>query len=172
VEDLVRVGVADAAEHVRIGERPLQRVVLAAQRAGEIVEAGVEHLEAAGIVLRERRAPGRRERRAALRAGFGEDQRPGVEVDRQQTDLARTLVPGPSSGTGPAIIRWMTRNSSPSSSMTMRLPSRDTPTTAALGRRQRRLDRPQQKRRRQTDGANRLADYPRPQGVHVEIDVG
>ena len=78
VQDLVRVGVADAAEEARIGERALERVVLArAARAANAVE-------------RRRRAPrGRRgssaraplsprdhvQRRALLRAGLGEHQR-------------------------------------------------------------------------------------------------
>ena len=35
VEDLVRVGVADAAEEPGIGERPLERVVLAQERSAE-----------------------------------------------------------------------------------------------------------------------------------------
>ena len=51
MQDLVGVGVADAAEEMRIGERALERVVLAARaRAANAGEVALEHLEAAGIV--------------------------------------------------------------------------------------------------------------------------
>ena len=38
VQDLVRVGVADAAEQVRIGQRALERVALAGERCAKLVE--------------------------------------------------------------------------------------------------------------------------------------
>ena len=57
MQDLVRVGVADAAEEVRIGERALERVVLARQRVAKRVERRVERLEAAGIERASAAAP-------------------------------------------------------------------------------------------------------------------
>ena len=56
VQDLVGVGVADAAEEARIGERALERVVLAAQRArANAASVGRQHLEAAGVERGQRR---------------------------------------------------------------------------------------------------------------------
>ena len=54
VQDLVGIGVADAAEQARVGERALERVVLAGERAAERREVDREHLEAARVVRRER----------------------------------------------------------------------------------------------------------------------
>ena len=53
MQDLVGVGVADAAEEPRIGKRALERVILALQRVAKVVEAGVENLEAARIMARQ-----------------------------------------------------------------------------------------------------------------------
>ena len=68
VQDLVRVGVADAAEQARIGQRALERVVLAREARGERLEVGVERLRARRD--RASRAPPRRARRAATRAAW------------------------------------------------------------------------------------------------------
>src|SRR6185503_1455294 len=51
VEDLVGVGVADAAQDARIGEGALERMTLARERGAERWEVGVEHLEPAAIEL-------------------------------------------------------------------------------------------------------------------------
>src|SRR5579862_657150 len=48
-KDFVRVGVADPAEEVRIGERPLQGMVLRSKHGRELFEVGIEHLQAAGV---------------------------------------------------------------------------------------------------------------------------
>ena len=89
VQDLVRVRVADAAEEVRIGQRALERVVLARERRVELLER------------RRRAARGRRDRarasaaspahelqrRALLRARLGQQQRAVREVERRQDHL-------------------------------------------------------------------------------------
>ena len=49
VEDLVRVRVADAAQQPRVGQRPLERVILARQRCAEFVDGRRQHVDAAGI---------------------------------------------------------------------------------------------------------------------------
>ncbi len=54
VQDFVGIRVADAAEEMRIGERPLESVVFAAERVLECFVAGGEDLEAAGILLCQR----------------------------------------------------------------------------------------------------------------------
>ena len=115
MQDLVGVGVADAAEQPRVGERALERVVLAAQPRRE---------------RGERRRPGPRARRdrarrsaasprtsvqrgAPLRAGLGEEQRAGREVERGEHRLrAAASRPRARHCSRPAIIRWMTRKSS------------------------------------------------------------
>ncbi len=48
MQDLIRIGVADAAEEMRIGERPLQRVIGRSQRGGELLEGRVERFDSAG----------------------------------------------------------------------------------------------------------------------------
>ena len=49
MEDLVGVGVADACEQPRIGERALEGVVLEAGARGEVVEVGFHRVEPAAI---------------------------------------------------------------------------------------------------------------------------
>jgi len=49
VQDLVGIGVTDAAEEMRVGERALQGMVLALQAHRERFEIGVEHLEPSGV---------------------------------------------------------------------------------------------------------------------------
>ena len=51
MQDLVRVRVADAAQDPRVGQRALERVVLARQGGPERREVRVEYLEPARIVL-------------------------------------------------------------------------------------------------------------------------
>ena len=49
MKDLVGVGVADAAEEMRIGQRAFQRVALLLKRRRECRGAARHHLEPAGI---------------------------------------------------------------------------------------------------------------------------
>ncbi len=49
-EELVGVGVADAAEQPWIGQAPLQRVVLSPQRRGELLQRGVQRLQPARLM--------------------------------------------------------------------------------------------------------------------------
>jgi hypothetical protein len=90
VEDLVRVGVADPREEPRVGERPLQRVVLAPERRGERLRRRSDRVEAARVVLGERcLAPDDVERRALLRPRLRQEERAALEVERGEVDLAR-----------------------------------------------------------------------------------
>ena len=126
VQDLVGVGVADAAEEARIGEGALERVALAREGLAELPRrVAPSDLEAAAI---ERCEPGLAlhdvQRRPPLGARLGEHQRPR----QPKSNAASPIRPGSGAPAGrrcrrPAIIRWMTRNSAPSSSRTMRLPS-------------------------------------------------
>src|SRR5712692_1042881 len=82
MQDLVRIGVADAAEQTRIGERALERMVLALHAVGELLETGYEDVEAAGVHRGERRlAFDEVERSPALGARFGERERPVREFE-------------------------------------------------------------------------------------------
>src|SRR5690242_21886980 len=80
--DLVRIRVADAAEQMRVGERPLERAAVRLQSRGEFPGTGLEDLEPARIHRGERRlALDQVDRCAPLRSGLGEDQRRGVEFE-------------------------------------------------------------------------------------------
>ena len=59
VQDFIRVGVADAAENVRVGQGALERVVLAREPLGERRQCRVEHFEPTGIERAELRSPRR-----------------------------------------------------------------------------------------------------------------
>ena len=76
----------------RIGQRALERVALAAERAREIGEARADGLETAAVVLRERvLAANDVEARAPLRARFREDERAVGEIEREQAELLGEL---------------------------------------------------------------------------------
>ena len=86
-----------------------------------------EHVDAAGIERCERVAALHDvQRRAPLAARFGEHQRAVVELEHRQRVARRRLAAARASASRPAIIRWMTTKSSPSSASTMRLPRRST----------------------------------------------
>ena len=48
-QDLVGIGVTDTAEHLRIGESTLQRVIRGLQHGGKLMEVGVEYLQTSRI---------------------------------------------------------------------------------------------------------------------------
>ena len=127
VQDLVGVGVADAAEEPRIGQRALERVVLARERRARTRRAWRRAARARRDRARASaaRAAHHVQRRALLRCRLGEQQRARREIERGEPDLARDLRrPRSAHCSRPAIIRCKTRNSSSSSTKTMRLPSR------------------------------------------------
>ena len=51
MENLVGIGVADAAEKMGIGERTLHSVIFARQRFFELLDTRTENFQAAGIVF-------------------------------------------------------------------------------------------------------------------------
>ena len=90
MQDLVGVRVADAGEEPRIGQRPLQRVVLARKARGERREVDVPDLEAAGVEALERRfTDDVVQRRPPLGSGFGERERAFSELERRKRDPGR-----------------------------------------------------------------------------------
>ncbi|MEO5879460.1 MAG: hypothetical protein ABIR22_04790 [Candidatus Eisenbacteria bacterium] len=46
MQDFVRVGVADAGEQARVGERALERVVLAREGGGDVFRAALDRVHA------------------------------------------------------------------------------------------------------------------------------
>ncbi|HZC47062.1 MAG TPA: hypothetical protein VE243_11340 [Candidatus Acidoferrum sp.] len=89
---LVGIRVADTAEDVRVGERPLERMIRRAKRRAECVEARVERLDTAGA---ERPQTGfsfnHAQSCAALRARFGEPEPAVVELEREEDIAAAEL---------------------------------------------------------------------------------
>jgi len=49
MQNLIGISVADSAEQTRIGERPLERVILGSQSHRESIEAGIKGFEPAGV---------------------------------------------------------------------------------------------------------------------------
>ena len=74
----------------RVGECPLERVVLSAERRLELLERTRERFEAARVVLAQGVvAVEQVERGAALRTGLGEHQGTVGEVEGRERDLTR-----------------------------------------------------------------------------------
>src|SRR5262249_21090206 len=93
MEDLVSVRAADSAEEPRIGQRALERVILADEERAERRGVDRVHLDAAGI----ERADGvvaadYVNRRALLRARFREMHRARRELERREGETARRLL--------------------------------------------------------------------------------
>ena len=91
VQDLVRVGVADAAQEPRIGERALERVALAEEDARE-TSAGPRRAPR-GRPARARRAPPRRARGGARRASSSRP-RSGAACPVEKSNAASPSRPG------------------------------------------------------------------------------
>ncbi len=74
-QDLVRIGIADAAEEMRVGQGPLQGVVIPGQHRGESLKVGLENFNPARIVgSKGDQALYEMERSLFFRPGFGEHQ--------------------------------------------------------------------------------------------------
>ena len=138
VENLVGVGVADAAQDARIGERALERAVLGGQCGAECVE-----IDARRRRCRRGRSPRVRPRRAPRAATRGAWCRPRSGPACRWENRTRpgrcarpSFAPGGRQCSRPAIIRWSTSQRSPSRPIAMRLPMRrSSRTTPALDRR-------------------------------------
>ena len=89
MQDLVGVGVADAAQQPWIGQRALERVVLVLERGPERRGVGGEHVDPARIVLAQRPFTLHEvDRRPALGAGLGQHERSALELECGQPLLA------------------------------------------------------------------------------------
>src|SRR5687768_7313108 len=89
MKNLVRKGVADAAEQTRIRQRPLQRVVLATQCAVEVLQRTIQNFEGMTIEGSQGRLSAHNMNGGALfRSGFRENQRSGIEIECGKPDLS------------------------------------------------------------------------------------
>ncbi len=145
------------------------------RRAGERRRVDRHHVDAAGIERVQRGlARDDVQRRAPLAAGFGEIERAVVELERRER-VARLPCVAPASRQcrRPAIIRCRTRKRSPSSPMTMRLPSRRRLVHAPAGRvRDRRHGGAQQERVLQAHAVQDAAFDARLETLAIDLDVG
>jgi len=174
MQDLVRVGVADAAQDAGIGQRALERVILAGQRAVERGRVGVEHLEPARIVLGEARlAADEIERRAPLRTGLGQDERARREIERGQADLAAELGARglPVEPPGDHQVQHQEQIALEADHDAL-AEAREPDDTAAGRRRDRRIDRAKQERAREPHALEGRAHDPRLERLDVDGDVG
>ena len=93
MQDLVRIRVADPAEHVRIGQSALQRMIPDGQAAREFFERCGHDIDSAGIECGQPRlARSHMQRRALLRSGLGQREAAVVEQERGQGAAAVGLL--------------------------------------------------------------------------------
>ena len=136
VQDLVGVGVADAAEEARVGERALERVVLAHEprrRTRPDRPRGPRARRARTAASAASPRPGGSTRAACVPASVRTSVPVGNSKDGERDLAGRPCPRRRATGAGPAIIRWMTTNRSRSSASTIRLPMRRRPVHPAAG---------------------------------------
>jgi hypothetical protein len=174
VQDLVRVGVADAAQQARIGQGSLDGVVLPGQGRAEIVQVRAQHLEAARIVVRQPRLAAHHvEPRPLLLAGLRQQQAAVGEVEGRQP-----APPGHGhAGLPPAQAArdHQVQHDEQRPIEGEHDPLAQPPHSAHSlpgHRRDRRLHRTEQERATQPNSGERLVDHPRTEGVEIDLDVG
>ncbi len=174
MQDLVGVGVADAAEQVRVGQRALQRVVLELQAGGEGLERRVQHLEAAGVVPREARlALDQVQRGTALGTRLGQRQHAVREFEAGEGDSlgARRAGIEPVQAPGDHEVQDEPEAAVEPDRDPLAEPAHVTD-RASLGRADRGQRRAQQERRDQHDAPEWLADEAHRERLHVHRHVG
>ncbi len=92
MQDLIRVRIADPAQHPGIGQRPLQRTILHHQPSAKLRQRTRHHVDPARVQRLQLPKPRyHMERRPPLRAGLGHRQRAVLKVERRKSSLARQL---------------------------------------------------------------------------------
>src|SRR5215831_7571325 len=173
MEDLIGVRVSDPAEEPRVGDRPLERVILASQTRCEIRYVRVQHLEAPAVELRERvRALHDVNRRAPLRARLREIERPSLEPERSLSELAAdrlsSLTPSQTPGDhemNDDVQRVVRADDDPLAE------SADGSHLLADHGGERRVDRSEHERVEGASAADLLTEDPRSQRFDVDGDV-
>ncbi len=85
VKQLIRIGIANAAEQAGIGQSALEGVVFASERGPEALGVGVHHFKSAAIEgIDQAPAAHQVEGGSFLRAGLGEQQRAVREIETRQ----------------------------------------------------------------------------------------
>ncbi len=174
MEDLVGVRVADAAEDVRIGQRPLERMVHPREALGEHRQRRVENLEASRVERCELRDPCHDvHRRLTASSLFSEDGRAGREIERRQAHLAwngrATLPPAQPSGNHQVQDQEQTAVEVKDDPLSHPPQSHD---HAAFDGSDGRLDRAHEERIPEPQPLERLIKHPRGQRFEIERDVG
>ena len=174
MQDLVRVGVADAVQEARVREGAAERVPLPGQRAGELGGRRAQDVEAAGVVGGERRlAPRQVDRRPAPGPGLGQGQRPVRKVERREPHPARRARAG-RAPVKPAGDHQVDDDEQ----LTLEREDDALPQAAephhgpALDLGHRRIDRAEDERARQTEPLERPPEDARLEGRQVRDDVG
>ena len=165
VQDLVGIGVADPAEHPRVGQRTLEGMILAAQRPGELGGAGVEHFQAAAVEVGKAGGPGDQMQRGALVLGnLGEQQAAVIEIECHQATPAsqRGATFAPVQAPGDHQVQHREQ-------VPFHTPETDQPAPDQLGRR--RADAAQNERTGDAHAAHHLPAQQLGQGFHVNGDV-
>src|SRR5438874_1658697 len=97
MQDLIRIGVPNPGEEARVGQRPLESMVLTGQRRPEDRKLCAQHLQPPPFVRRQSRlALLKIQRRALLGRSLRIKQRPILKIERSQPYLAgdlRALLP-------------------------------------------------------------------------------
>jgi len=173
VQDLVGIGIPDAREQARVGQRALGRMVFPRQRFAEPGEVHSEHLDPPAVELRESRfACNQVERRPLLRRGLGKHERAVGKVERRECSAAADLRPA-LSPVQPARnhqVQDQEQISLEREDDSLADPSqREDP--AAAGLPERRSDRAQQKRARQPHRLESLTDDARFERGEIAQDV-
>jgi hypothetical protein len=162
VQDLVGVGVAHAAEEPRIGQRPLERVVLAAEDVGERGGRRLQDLEP-----RRLHAPRHAQGRPLLRPGLAHRERPAVELeDRLRAALGRLPMQPP--GDHEVQLEEEVVGELEDDPLA---DAADVARPLSFDGLQGRVDRPKQEGAAHDDAAQGAVENPLAQGLDVHFDV-
>src|SRR5438552_17516252 len=90
MQNLVRIGIADAAEEPRIGERTFQRVVLAHQCIAEGLKGRIQNLESSAVKRSQCTFALSQVKGCTLfRSGFGQEQSSGRKIECGKAEPCR-----------------------------------------------------------------------------------
>ena len=173
MQDLIRVGIADSAEQPRVRQRPFQRVALEPQPGRECRQPTRERVDAAGIeIVQAVDAAHESQRRAPPGSRLGEDQRAGRELEGRES-LARGAGPARRPAEPPRNHQVKHREhvmvECPDDPFADPIQTGDgVPFDGA----ERRVDRPEEERRFESNAIEPLSDDARGERVKVEEDVG
>src|ERR1700722_2427018 len=174
MQDLIRISVADSAQHARIGERALERVVLRGQHGAKRIEIGGKDVDPSRVERRQVLfSSNDMERGSFLRSSFGENQRTVGKIERREilsaAKLRLTITPMQAAGNHqvqnePKIAFHPNRDTLADAPQLLHL--------ASFRARERRLNRPQQKRTGHANLLQRLAGDARLERVNISRYIG